>query len=205
MTKQEFINNVIPVIVRVSKEKGYNYPSAIIAQAICESNWGQSGLSSNYFNFWGMKCGSSYKGASVNMKTKEEYKVGTLTTITDNFRAYSNIEAGVRGYFDFIQMSRYQNLKQATSPEDYIIKLKNDGWATSSTYINTLTNILNTNNLKKYDDSNLPNTIVRDKTAVISAVKSLQTALNEFGNYGLAVDGIIGPKTETAYKQFRSY
>ena len=204
MTKQEFINNVIPVIVRVAKEKGYKYPSAIIAQAACESAWGTSGLSSKYFNFWGMKCGSSYKGASVNMKTKEEYTVGTLTTISDNFRAYPNIEAGVRGYFDFIQMTRYQNLKQATSPEDYIIKLKNDGWATSSSYINTLTNILNTNDLKKYDNTNIPVQPVKDKSAVISAVKSLQTALNNYGNYGLAVDGIIGPKTEAAYKQFRS-
>ena len=204
MTKQEFINNVIPVIVRVAKEKGYKYPSAIIAQAVCESAWGTSGLSSKYFNFWGMKCGSSYKGVSVNMKTKEEYKVGTLKTISDNFRAYPNIEAGVRGYFDFIQMTRYQNLKQATSPEDYITKLKLDGWATSSSYINTLTNILNTNGFKKFDGVNIPVQPVKDKSAVISAVKSLQTALNNYGNYGLAVDGIIGPKTENAYKLFRN-
>ena len=204
MTKQDFINNVIPVIVKVAQEKGYKYPSAIIAQAVCESNWGQSGLSSNYYNFWGMKCGSSYKGASVNLKTKEEYKVGTLTTIRDNFRAYPNIEAGVRGYFDFIQMTRYQNLKQATSPEDYITKLKLDGWATSSSYINTLTNILNTNGFKKFDGVNIPVQPVKDKSPVISAVKSLQTALNNYDNYGLAVDGIIGPKTEGAYKLFRN-
>ena len=203
MTRNDFERNVIPVIVRVAREKGYNFPSAIIAQAICESNWGTSGLSSNYFNFWGMKCGSSYKGKSVNMKTKEEYTPGTLTSITDNFRAYDNIEQGVRGYFDFIQMTRYQNLKQATSPEDYIQKLKADGWATSSTYINTLTNILNNNGLKKYDGNNIPVAPVKDKTAVISAVKNLQTALNSYGNYGLAVDGIIGPKTLSAYNNFK--
>lgn len=204
MTKQDFINNVIPVIIRIAKEKGYKYPSAIISQAVCESNWGQSGLSSKYFNFWGMKCGTSWKGASVNLKTKEEYTVGTLTTIKDNFRAYPNIEAGVRGYFDFIQMTRYQNLKQATSPEDYITKLKLDGWATSSSYINTLTNILNTNGFKKFDGVNIPVQPVKDKSVVISAIKSLQTALNNYGNYGLAVDGIIGPKTEGAYKLFRN-
>lgn len=204
MTKQDFINNVIPIIIRIAKEKGYKYPSAIISQAVCESNWGQSGLSSKYFNFWGMKCGTSWKGASVNLKTKEEYTVGTLTTIKDNFRAYPNIEAGVRGYFDFIQMTRYQNLKQATSPEDYITKLKLDGWATSSSYINTLTNILNTNGFKKFDGVNIPVQPVKDKSVIISAVKSLQTALNNYDNYGLVVDGIIGPKTEGAYKLFRN-
>ena len=202
MTKQEFINNVIPVVVRVADEKGYKFPSAIIAQFICESNWGQSQLSSKWFNFAGMKCGSSWKGASVNLKTKEEYKVGTLTTITDNFRAYSDIESGVRGYFDFIQMPRYKNLKDASSAQDYIAKLKQDGWATSSTYINTLTNILVANNLKQYDYVNVIYT-TNNKDAVINAVKKLQEELNKFGNYGLVVDGIMGNKTIEAYNKFR--
>lgn len=196
MTKAEFVQNVIPRIAYIAKQKGYKYPSAIIAQAICESAWGTSSLSSKYYNFFGMKCGSSWKGKSVNLKTKEEYKVGTLTTIKDNFRAYDSIDDGINGYFDFIQKTRYQNLKEATSPEDYIKKLKNDGWATSSTYINTLTNILNVNNLKQWDDD-------KDNTGVILAVKNLQKELNNFGNYGLVVDGIIGSKTIEAYQKFR--
>lgn len=196
MTKNDFVQNVIPRIAYIAKAKGYKYPSAIIAQAICESNWGTSSLSSRFYNMWGMKCGSSWKGKSVNYKTKEEYKVGELTTIRDNFRAYNSIDDGILGYFDFIKMKRYQNLKEATSPEDYIQKLKDDGWATSSTYVKTLTNILNINELRKYD-------YVKDTTNVITAVKSLQQALNEFGNYGLAVDGIIGPKTISAYQKFR--
>lgn len=196
MTKADFVTNVIPRIAYIAKQRGYNFPSAIIAQAICESAWGTSSLSSKYYNFFGMKCGKSWKGKAVNLKTKEEYTPGTLTTITDAFRAYNTIDEGINGYFDFIQMTRYQNLKNATSPEDYIIKLKNDGWATSSTYINTLTNILNINNLKQYDTN-------KDKTAVINAVKNLQQELNNFGNYNLAVDGIIGPKTTAAYQNFR--
>lgn len=196
MTKAEFVTNVIPRIAYIAKAKGYKYPSAIIAQAICESNWGTSSLSSRFFNMWGMKCGSSWKGKSVNYKTKEEYKVGELTTIRDNFRAYTSIDDGIIGYFDFIQMKRYQNLKEATSPEDYIQKLKDDGWATSSTYVKTLTDILNINNLKQYDDN-------KDKSAVINAVKNLQQELNNFGNYNLVVDGIIGPKTTAAYQNFR--
>lgn len=34
-------------------------------------------------------------------------------------------------------------------------------------------------------------------------VKTLQTALNKVGNYGLANDGIFGPKTETAVRDFQ--
>lgn len=45
--------------------------------------------------------------------------------------------------------------------------------------------------------------IAKDKTKVINAVKELQKALNEYGNYGLVIDGIIGPLTTGAYQNFR--
>lgn len=151
MTKSDFFETVAPIIIREATARGYKFPSAIIAQAACESNWGKSSLSSKYHNYFGMKCGSKWKGKSVNMKTKEEYTKGTLTTIKDNFRAYDTLEEGIKGYFDFINCSRYNNLKIATSCKDYITKLKNDGWATSSTYISTLSKIVEGNNLTKYD------------------------------------------------------
>lgn len=149
--KSDFISTIAPLIVREGKKRGYHVFSAIIAQAICESNWGQSKLSANYNNFFGLKCGSKWKGASVNMKTKEEYTVGTLTTIKDNFRAYASVEDGVAGYFDFISTKRYANLKTAITPLQYCQFLKADGYATSSSYVNTLMSIIQKNNLTKYD------------------------------------------------------
>lgn len=149
--KSDFISTIAPLIVREGKKRGYHVFSPIIAQAICESNWGQSKLSAGYNNFFGLKCGSKWKGASVNMKTKEEYTVGTLTTIKDNFRAYASVEDGVAGYFDFISTKRYANLKTAITPLQYCQFLKADGYATSSSYVNTLMSIIQKNNLTKYD------------------------------------------------------
>lgn len=149
--KSDFISTIAPLIVREGKKRGYHVFSPIIAQAICESNWGQSKLSAGYNNFFGLKCGSKWKGASVNMKTKEEYTVGTLTTIKDNFRAYASVEDGVAGYFDFISTKRYANLKTAMTPLQYCQNLKADGYATSSSYVNTLMSIIQKNNLTKYD------------------------------------------------------
>lgn len=149
--KSDFISTIAPLIVKEGKKRGYHVFSPIIAQAICESNWGQSGLSANYNNFFGLKCGSKWKGASVNMKTKEEYTVGTLTTIKDNFRAYASVVDGVAGYFDFISTKRYANLKTAMTPLQYCQNLKADGYATSSSYVNTLMSIIQKNNLTKYD------------------------------------------------------
>lgn len=151
MSREKFMREVAPVIVRVATEKGYKYPSAIIAQAICESGWGDSLLASKYYNFFGMKCGSSWRGKYTDMRTKEEYKKGTLTDISAKFRAYDSIEQGVRGYFDFISTKRYANLKKANSAHDYIEMLKADGYATSSTYVDIVYNIWKVNNLGSYD------------------------------------------------------
>lgn len=118
---------------------------AITAQAMNESAWGTSSLSKKYFNYFGMKCSSSYKGASVNMKTKEEYKVGQITTIKSNFRAYANLQAGVIGYCEFIlSYSRYKNLLGITDAPTYFSRLKSDGWATDSKYVATCTSVWNT-------------------------------------------------------------
>ena len=165
ITKNKFIETIAPLIVKEGKKRGYSVYSAVIAQAICESNWGQSQLSVLANNFFGLKCGSKWKGASINMKTKEEYKVGTLTTIKDNFRAYATVEDGVKGYYDFISTTRYNNLKTAITPLQYCQRLKADGYATSSDYVNTLMNIIDKNNLSIYDDidiTNIPTDIVQE-------------------------------------------
>lgn len=155
MGKEKFLKEVAPVIVQVATEKGYKYPSAIIAQAILESGWGDSKLSSAYFNFFGMKCGSSWKGKYTDMLTKEEYKKGTLTNISAKFRAYGSIEEGIRGYFDFISTKRYENLKKATSAFNYIEMLAADGYATSSVYVNGVYKIWKVNGLGRYDKKNI--------------------------------------------------
>lgn len=151
IAKGDFISVIAPLIVKEGKKRGYKIFSTVIAQAIIESNWGQSKLSANYNNFFGLKCGSKWKGASVNMRTREEYSVGTLTTIKDNFRAYASVEDGVAGYYDFISTKRYANLKSATTPLEYATMLKADGYATSSSYVSALTNTVKKYNLTKYD------------------------------------------------------
>jgi len=145
-----FIQKIAPMMVAEGRKRGYKVISTAIAQAIIEGACGTSGLA-KYHNHFGLKCGSSWKGKSVNMKTKEEYKVGTLTTIKDNFRAYDSDQEGVAGYYDFISTKRSANLKTAKNYAEYATMLKLDGYATSSTYINTLCNTVRKYNLDQYD------------------------------------------------------
>lgn len=151
--KQKFVDDIAKCVKKYAGSYGINVHSPIIAQAILESGWGKSKLAADYHNYFGMKCGTKWTGPSVNMTTQEEYAAGTLTTIKDNFRVYSNMEDGVKGYFEFIQLSRYENLKGITAPQKYIETIKNDGYATSSTYVDSLMQIIKLYNLTAYDSA----------------------------------------------------
>ena len=152
MTNNEFIEQIADCVDKYAYLYGIEVHSPIIAQAILESGWGKSGLASKYHNYFGLKCGSSWKGKSVNMATKEEYKVGTLTNIRDNFRVYDSMDAGVKGYFDFINTSRYANLKGVKSPEEYVRRIKADGYATSSKYVDNIMRVIRDNKLTRFDN-----------------------------------------------------
>ena len=151
--KQKFVDDIAKHVQKYASSYGISVHSPIIAQAILESGWGKSRLAADYHNYFGMKCGTKWTGPSVNMTTQEEYTAGTLATIIDNFRVYDNMENGVKGYFEFIQLSRYENLKGITDPQKYIETIKNDGYATSSTYVDSLMQIIKLYNLTSYDSA----------------------------------------------------
>lgn len=146
-----FIELIAPAVCALAPQYGIKVASPIIAQAICESGWGETTLASQYHNYFGMKAGSDWKGRRVNMATMEEYTVGTLTQINDDFRAFDSVEEGVRAYFEFIQYPRYSNLKGVTDPYQYLVNIKNDGYATASNYVSVLWQIIQENNLTEWD------------------------------------------------------
>lgn len=207
---KEFIERIAPLIQQESIKRSYKICSVAIAQAIIEGAAGTSSLARIYHNHFGMKCGSSWKGASVNLKTKEEYTVGTLTTIKDNFRAYPDDAAGVAGYYDFISTKRYANLKDAQTASEYAERLKSDGYATSSTYVQTLLKTVEKYDLTKYDSvmGEVPVHIATRRTLRKgmsgSDVIIVQNILNELGYPVGKIDGIAGPKFDQCVRMFQS-
>lgn len=204
-----FINEIGYIIQEEAKKRGYQVCSPIIAQACVESAFGTSSLGYRWHNYFGMKCGSSWKGASVNLRTKEEYTKGTLTTIRDNFRAYESMEEGVKGYFDFINTKRYANLKTASTPREYLERIKADGYATSSSYVNTNLNYISRYDLERFDwnDNTSDNPYRQPSTNLKEGmsgniVKWLQWELNRHGA-NLSVDGVFGKQTKLAVLLFQ--
>lgn len=176
MTKAEFIAQIAKYVQKYAPQYGIECNSAVIAQAILESGWGESKLATQYHNYFGLKCGTLWRGASVNMTTQEEYSPGQLTNITDNFRAYASMEDGVKGYFEFIQLARYRNLKGITDPQKYLETIRADGYATSYSYVQNCMSLVTQYKLTKYDTvviGKKPETIVIDPGTTAQDVVNL--------------------------------
>lgn len=199
--KKEFINTIGPMIQQEANKRGYKTCAAVVAQACCEGNFGQSVLAKRYNNHFGLKCGSSWKGPSVNLKTKEEYTPGVLSTIKDNFRCFSDMRSGVSGYYDFISTSRYKKLREVTTAKEYAQALKAAEYATSEKYVSTLMSYINAYGLLAFDGKEVnPYKLyvsVMKQGSAGESVKYLQYALNQNGA-NLKVDGLFGVKTKLA-------
>lgn len=121
------------------------YADAMTAQAMLESGTELSSkLATNYNNFWGMKCGRYWQGASVNMKTMEESTDGTTKDISADFRAYGCMVDGVNGYFDFLTTYRYKGWSECNSAKEFYAFLKKCGWATDSEYVDKCLSVYET-------------------------------------------------------------
>ena len=191
MDKEAFIQKVAEKVSKYAPLYGISVHSPIIAQAIIESGWGKSGLASKYHNYFGLKCGSSWKGKSVNMTTKEEYKAGTITNIRDNFRVFDDFDDGIRGYFEFINTSRYANLKGVKSPEEYCRRIKADGYATSSKYVDNIMRVIRDNKLTRFDGNGDGDVKKEELTGKALSGKEIIDILARrvvAGDYGTGVD-----------------
>ena len=153
MKKEEFIQKIAGYVKKYAAAYEIKVCSPIIAQAILESGWGESRLAKDYHNYFGLKCGTKWQGKSVNLATWEEYEAGTATVISDYFRVFDNMEEGVKGYFELLQLPRYQNLKGITEPRRYLETIWADGYATSSVYVQKNMELIEQYQLMKYDEN----------------------------------------------------
>ncbi len=102
--KISFVKNVS----KGAKENYYKYgilPSITTAQAILESGWGQSSLTKNSNNVFGIKADSRWSGEKVQVSTSENYN----DKIVASFRVYSSIDESINDHGKFLyENSRYR-------------------------------------------------------------------------------------------------
>lgn len=177
MEKSDFIPTIAPLVVAENQRRGNPlFSSVVIAQAICESGWGQSTIMMKANAIFGIKASSNWKGKVYNANTQECYDGSTYTNITACFRAYNNLAESISDYFDLItKTERYRRATVAETPLECITAIKNGGYATSPTYINTIMSIINSNNLTKYDNVEDVENSVNNSNYIEYIVKSGDT------------------------------
>ncbi|WEV70752.1 SLAP domain-containing protein [Lactobacillus sp. ESL0785] len=188
-----FLNTAVKQAQKVAKKYGL-YPSVMIAQAIVESDWGQSGLAVNANNLFGIKADTDWTGAVYTSKTREEDKNGKSYYVNAKFRKYSSYQ----GSFDdngkklregvTWQPDRYQGawLENAATYGD-ATKALTGTYATAHNYNTILNTRITASDLTQYDPK-------------ISNVSGSYTVKKNSATYAWPTDHSISAKTDTINK-----
>lgn len=152
----------IKFIEEIKDGAKYNYdkygilPSITVAQAILESGWGQSKLSKDSNNIFGIKADSRWDGESIEVMTLENYN----DKIKSKFRKYNNITESIKDHGKFLyENKRYEEYglfksknykKQAQALEDAGYSTKKDKYG-KLIYADMLIDIIQKYNLNKLD------------------------------------------------------
>ena len=147
-------------------QEKYGHPAGCtLAQIIVESGQGEtmSRLATRDHNLFGMKWAGSFAGCpEVAGKsawvTSEEYTAGAHTAITAYFTVFkSDVDCIKFRSRVFLQAGTYANnatIREAMEKHDSELMaegLKDAGWATSSTYVESLKSVMDTYGLRRFD------------------------------------------------------
>lgn len=220
MVTSQQVKDFIAMVAPIAQEKAsgrskWSLPSVCIAQCCCESAYGTQPKMVRENAILGIKVGKSkvhfgkaWKDKAYDTKTKECYDGKTYVSINDMFRAYDSIADAIEDYYDMLaSCSRYKGCLNKADPESCIKAIKDGGYATSPTYVNTIMQIIRKYNLTQYDSvitGKLPEvqqTVRKGNRG--TDVTYLQQRLTEKGYSVGAIDGVFGPKTLEAVKEFQ--
>ena len=155
MNREDFIKDIASLVKVYAPQYGIKVHSPIIAQAILESACGASELAQNACNYFGLKFRPNRCKTCIGIYTKdgsEQNPDGSYTTSTMKWCKFADMKGGVIGYFDFINIPNYSNLKGVDDPLTYLENIKKDGYATSHSYVKNLMAVIEKYNLTQYDE-----------------------------------------------------
>lgn len=155
ISKEEFINKIESQAIKEYNRSGI-LPSITISQAILESNWGNSKLTREANNLFGIKADKSWYGPRVSYTTEEyngEY-------IIAEFRKYESWSDSIEDHTNFLIMNKRYKKNGLFSTGEYKKQaqaLENAGYATTTNsegkkvYAEKLIGVIESNGLNKID------------------------------------------------------
>ena len=158
--------------IAMKEMKRTGIPASItLAQAIVESNSGESNLAKNHNNHFGIKCKSDWKGAKTYQDDDAKQEC---------FRAYENAEQCFKDHSNFLKSRpNYVELFLLDPVDDtaWAFGLKKAGYATATDYPKKLLKIIDDYELAQYNFPELANEIETD--TVIATEKAPITDTTE--------------------------
>lgn len=131
--------------------------SITLAQAALESGWGQSKLTREANNFFGIKDqkNDDWTGPNYQISTREVYN-GKDTTEIAKFRKYRSPEQSFIDHGNFLRKNkRYAKLFNSYQWQSWAYGLQDAGYATDPNYAKVLIGIINKYGLAQYDKEGL--------------------------------------------------
>lgn len=147
-----FVNGIAADIVNVCNSNKL-YASVAMAQAVLESGYGTSSLAQEAHNLFGIKADSTWKGATYTKSTKEVIN-GRTVTINASFRKYASIKDSIADYAKELESRAQYANAFAPKSANYVASIKAikaGGYATSTTYVGSIINCINSNGFFKLD------------------------------------------------------
>ena len=151
--KQDFIDKVAPEAVKL-KATYQVLPSITIAQAILESDWGQSQLTAKYNNLFGVK---GDRTENTKEMTTQQYLNGEWKTVTARFRVYASYRDSLLEHAQLFHKgttwnaNQYQHFLAAKNYQEAAKALETDGYATDPGYAEKLIELIQQYHLDDYD------------------------------------------------------
>ena len=201
MTNEQFIKEIAKYVQKYAPEFGIKVCSPIIAQACLESQYGNSELGKNANNFFGLKyrTGRCPSASGIYYKDGAEQNAdGSYTNSAMQWMKFSNMELGVKGYFEFTNISTYKSLKEIEDPFLYLQEIKKCGYATSLKYVENVSNVIRKWNLTQYDNivSNNGSNKENNNTGGNKMQISISAGHNPDGKIACGAVGLIRESTE---------
>ncbi|MDE1549259.1 muramidase family protein [Jeotgalibaca caeni] len=193
-----FLNSIVTPAKSIA-QKNDLYASVMLAQAILESGWGQSGLASEpNYNLFGIK--GDYNGQSVEKKTLEDNGKQEYYEITAKFRKYPSYAESLEDYAALLRNGTSWDPEyysgawksNASTYEDATTYLTGR-YATDTAYATKLNKIIEANGLTSYDTPSTvaPTTpVVKPSTPVASGSYTVQSGDTLYGiatRHGISV------------------
>ena len=150
--------------IAMKEMKRTGVPASItLAQAILESNSGESNLAKNHNNHFGIKCKSDWTGAKAYQDDDAKQEC---------FRAYDNAEVSFKDHSNFLKnRPNYVDLFLLDPVDDtaWAYGLKKAGYATATDYPKKLLKIIDDYELAQYNFPELENEVEEEASAKVLA------------------------------------